>query len=186
MANNTTFDLQSAKRIAQATQWVEQEREETVLDRWYRRGHVPTGSALGFVKASIASGASGTVYMATGEPLSEVAGTEERTVYNGLRATVWQDSLCAVQIPAVLSSGSVANWHIVSAYSATRLSGIVDATTTGPNTFTLESVSPMDGTFTPTTASVYLLTGYQLFIDTAAIARWNETDSRWETVGCCT
>lgn len=185
------FDVPSAVRVVDATQRVERTWSDNDLDRWFRRAAGPTYHALGFARDLITHDTYADVWLAQGTPTNE---TPSSTVsvsecYNQLRTTIWQGAPVLIgkfSVQSQLDSRQTSFWRILRAYSATTLRGTVNGTHNGPYDFVASPVQGLDGYFGPNNwASVHLLSGWYVQPGMDIIAEWNETEWRWECVGCC-
>lgn len=179
------FDRQSVQRIQSAVLTVEGWRRTREPRRGRtRRGRFPTSQVViatediehnATGKAKIAEGTQWTGYLtATGDEID---------VYNP-GPKVWNGSRLLIDHGALRDSGE-SKWNIRQAWSATRIRGIATAQISPESTETINSITPLDGHYSPATASVYLPTKHitvqsQMVVWAELVYRTATSSSRWE------
>lgn len=137
-----------------------------------------------FASEDIEHGQQGTCTIATGPMASLSAGTEEVEVWN-MRQKIWSGALLMASWPTWDGEDETGTemWTCFHAWSATRIRGQATADIQPGATGTLNTLVPMDGTYGPATASVFLPTEH--VVVKSGLPVWAElvfsgTTSRWE------
>lgn len=160
----TRIDKQTQRRISKSVLWTERQSMGSAITPGYDPsfGMLPLRYAM--ANADIEHNAKGTAKLAkvNMQPTAPVftAGTTDVSVVNPIRK-VWNGSLLMLAWMSFEAENDTDTdrWVIIQAWSAQNIRGLVQTTDIAPGTTgTIASVTALDGTFTPATASVYLPT----------------------------
>lgn len=181
------FDERSMMRIARAVRKIEKlpphrPKQGTSRQQTLTGVHRPY---LCLASEDIEHNTIGTVARATGTDFDSnlVATDEEIEVYNA-GDKVWNGARVTIE-PWTLQGAESSRFVIRHAWSATRIRGTTAATIAAGLSGTINSVVPLNGHFSPTTATVYLPTvnhaiGNNLMVWAEIVYRDADATSRWE------
>ena len=158
------YNKKARARISRAVRWTETQTRD--LETRRRRGSPAVFDQLVRLQADIEHGKIGDAKRLGGPAIEQslsVLSTEPSfKVYNP-GAKVWSGADCLIA-PFGLPDADITNqttWYIVQAWSATRIRGVVQTSTISPGqTGTIGTITTIDGTYSPTTASVFLPTAF--------------------------
>lgn len=158
------YSQEARRRIASAVRWVEARPRD--IDTTYAPPARSIKHKLVRLQADIEHGKVGDVKhlsgTAFGQSVDVLSNDVAFKVYNP-GPKVWSGADCIVAplgLPGQ-DQTNTAGWYIVQAWSATRIRGVVQTSTISPGqTGTIGTITTIDGTYSPTTASVFLPTAF--------------------------
>lgn len=182
------YSQEARRRIAAAVRWVEARPRD--IDTTYSPPARSIKHKLVRAQADIEHGKVGQVKhlsgVAFGQSVSLLSDDVAFNVYNP-GPKLWSGSDCIVApigLPGQ-DQTNTAGWYVVQAWSATRIRGKTTAIINPGQTGTINTITPIDGTVSFTSTSVYLPT--EIKAVTANLLVWAElvyrpisSTSRWE------